>query len=144
MRIVDIMTRDVRVLSPEDTIATAAKEMAQNDVGFLPVADNDRLVGMITDRDIVIRCVAEDRDHTMRVGEIMTNDVKYCFEDEDVSDVAGNMGQQQVRRLPVVDHNKRLVGIVSLADAARRDPSVAGIGLRDVTGPGGAHNKRPH
>jgi len=98
---------------------------------------------MITDRDIVVRCVADGRDDKTRVGDIMTADVKYCFDDEDVSEVARNMGDEQVRRLPVVDRNKRLVGIVSLADAARRDPALAGIGLKGVTAPGGAHNQRP-
>ena len=143
MRIAEIMTRDVHIASPNDTISTVAREMADNDIGFLPVSDNDRLVGMITDRDIVVRCVADGRDDKTRVGDIMTADVKYCFDDEDVSEVARNMGDEQVRRLPVVDRNKRLVGIVSLADAARRDPALAGIGLKGVTAPGGAHNQRP-
>lgn len=143
MRIADIMTKDVHVASPDDTVATIAREMARNDIGFLPVGDNDRLVGMITDRDIVVRCVADGRDDRTRVADIMTADVKYCFDDEEVSDVARSMGDEQVRRLPVVDRNKRLVGVVSLADAARRDPSLAGIGLQGVTNPGGPHNQRP-
>jgi len=141
MRIADIMTKDVRVASPDDAVATVAREMADNDIGFLPVGDNDRLVGMITDRDIVVRCVADGRDDRTRVAEIMTVDVKYCFDDEEVSDVARNMSDEQIRRMPVVDRNKRLVGIVSLADAARQDPSLAGIGLRGVTSPGGQHNQ---
>ena len=143
MRISEIMTRDVHVASPDDTIAMVAREMAENDIGFLPVGENDRLVGMITDRDIVVRCVADGRDDKTRVEDIMTADVKYCFEDEEVSDVARNMGDEQVRRLPVVDRNKRLVGVVSLADAARRDAGLAGIGLKGVTVPGGVHNQRP-
>lgn len=143
MRIADIMTKDVHVASPDDTIATIAREMAENDIGFLPVGQNDRLVGMITDRDIVVRCVADGRDDKTRVADIMTSDVKYCYEDEDVSEVARNMGDEQIRRLPVVNRNKRLVGIVSLADTARRDPALAGIGLRGVTTPGGTHNQRP-
>ncbi len=143
MRIADIMTRDVHIASPDDMVSTVAREMAANDIGFLPVRESDRLVGMITDRDIVVRCVADGRDGKTRVGDIMTADVKYCFDDEGVSEVARNMGDVQVRRLPVVDRNKRLVGIVSLADAARRDPALAGIGLKGVTAPGGAHNQRP-
>lgn len=143
MQIADIMTKDVHVASPDDTIATIAREMARDNIGFLPVGDNDRLVGMITDRDIVVRWVADGRDDRTRVGDIMTADVKYCFDDEEVSEVARNMGDEQVRRLPVVDRNKRLVGVVSLADAARRDPSLAGIGLQGVTNPGGPHNQRP-
>lgn len=144
MRIADIMTKDVHVASPDDAIATIAREMAENDIGFLPVGHNDRLVGMITDRDIVVRCVADGRDGKTRVADIMTSDVKYCYEDEEVSEVARNMGDEQIRRLPVVDRNKRLVGIVSLADTARRDPALAGIGLRGVTTPGGTHNQRPN
>lgn len=142
MRIADIMTKDVRVASPDDTVAAIAREMAENDIGFLPVGDNDRLVGMITDRDIVVRCVADGRDERTRVADIMTADVKYCFDDEEVGDVARNMGDERIRRLPVVNRNKRLVGIVSLADAARQDPSLAGLGLQGVTCPGGAHNQR--
>ncbi|MBD9641493.1 CBS domain-containing protein [Ensifer sp. ENS07] len=140
MRIAAIMTKDVHVASPDDTIATIAREMARNDIGCLPVGDNDRFVGMMTDRDIVVRWVADDRT---RVGDIMTANGKYCFDDEEVSEVARNMGDEQVRRLPVVDRNKRLVGGVSFAGAARRDPSLAGIGLQGMTNPGGPHNQRP-
>lgn len=143
MRIAVIMTKDVHVTSPDDTIATIAREMARNDIGFLPVGDNDRFVGMIADRDIVVRWVADASDDRTRVGDIMTAHVKYCFDDEEVSEVARNIGDEQVRRLPVVDRNKRLVGVVSLADAARRDPSLAGIGLQGVTNPGGPPNQRP-
>lgn len=141
MRVADVMTKNVHVVNPDDTVAAVARHMADNDIGFLPVGDHDRLVGMITDRDIVVRCVADGRDGNTRVSDVMTTDVKYCFDDEELSDVAHNMGDQQVRRLPVVNRAKRLVGVVSLADAARSDPSVAGIGLQGVTEPGGAHNQ---
>ncbi|ASY66088.1 Small Molecule Metabolism (plasmid) [Sinorhizobium sojae CCBAU 05684] len=141
MRVADVMTKNVHVVNPDDTIAAVARHMADNDIGFLPVGDHDRLVGMITDRDIVVRCVADGRDGSTRVSDVMTTDVKYCFDDEELSDVAHNMGDQQVRRLPVVNRAKRLVGVVSLADAARSDPSVAGVGLQGVTEPGGAHNQ---
>ncbi|QFI69997.1 CBS domain-containing protein [Sinorhizobium alkalisoli] len=139
MRVADVMTKNVHVVNPDDTVAAVARHMADNDIGFLPVGDHDRLVGMITDRDIVVRCVADGRDANTRVSDVMTTDVKYCFDDEELSDVAHNMGDQQVRRLPVVNRAKRLVGVVSLADAARSDPSVAGVGLQGVTEPGGAH-----
>lgn len=141
MRVADVMTKNVHVVNPDDTVAAVARHMADNDIGFLPVGDHDRLVGMITDRDIVVRCVADGRDGSTRVSDVMTTDVKYCFDDEELSDVAHNMGDQQIRRLPVVNRAKRLVGVVSLADAARSDPSVAGVGLQGVTEPGGAHNQ---
>lgn len=141
MHVSEIMTRDVHLVSPDETITEVARQMAENDIGFLPVGDHDRLVGMITDRDIVVRGVADGLDLQSKVGDIMTTDVKYCFEDEEVDDVARNMGDVQVRRLPVVNRDKRLVGIVSLADAAREQPAVAGTGLKGVTVPGGAHNQ---
>ncbi|MDK1492774.1 CBS domain-containing protein [Sinorhizobium sp. 7-81] len=141
MHVSEIMTRDVHLVSPNETIAEVARQMAENDIGFLPVGDHDRLVGMITDRDIVVRGVADGLDLQSKIGDIMTTDVKYCFEDEEVDDVARNMGDVQVRRLPVVNRDKRLVGVVSLADAAREQPAVAGTGLKGVTVPGGAHNQ---
>ncbi|NRP21887.1 Hypoxic response protein 1 [Ensifer adhaerens] len=142
MRIADIMTHNVHVASPDDTVGMIARHMAEHDIGFLPVGQNDRLIGMITDRDIVVRCVAQGRDGDMPVSEIMTNDVRYCFDDEEVSDVARNMADVQVRRLPVVNREKRLVGVVSLADAARTDSWIAGTGLKGVTEPGGLHSQR--
>lgn len=143
MRIAEIMTRDVHVASPDDLIQDIARQMAENDIGFLPVGENDRLVGMITDRDIVVRHVADGRDGKTRVGDIMTTDVRYCFDDDELSEVARHMGDEQIRRLPVINRDKRLVGIVSLADAARGDPGLAGMGLKGVTTPGGPHNQRP-
>ncbi|OAP36340.1 inosine-5-monophosphate dehydrogenase [Sinorhizobium glycinis] len=141
MHVSEIMSRDVHLVTPNDTIRDVARQMAENDIGFMPVEDHDRLVGMVTDRDIVVRGVADGLDPQAKVRDVMTTDVKYCFEDEEVDDVARNMGDIQVRRLPVVNRNKRLVGIVSLADAAREQPSAAGTGLKGVTMPGGDHNQ---
>ena len=141
MRVSEIMTRDVHLASPNDTITAVARQMAENDIGFMPVGDDDRLIGMITDRDIVVRGVADGMDPQARVADIMTTDVKYCFDDDEVDDVARNMGDIQVRRLPVVNHDKQLVGIVSLADAAREQPQMAGTGLKGVTEPGGSHTQ---
>ena len=141
MHVSDIMTRDVHLATPNDTIRDVARQMAENDIGFMPVEDHDRLVGMVTDRDIVVRGVADGLDPQAKVRDVMTTDVKYCFEDEELDDVARNMGDIQVRRLPVVSRDKRLVGIVSLADAAREQPSAAGTGLKGVTMPGGEHNQ---
>lgn len=140
MKICDIMTRDVCIAAPEQTVREAAKKMAEIDAGMLPVSENDRLVGMVTDRDIVIRGVAAGKGPDAKIRDIMTPDVKYCYEDQDTEDVAGNMAEQQVRRLPVLDHNKRLVGIVSLADIAMNQESeVSAMALLGISQPGGAH-----
>lgn len=119
MRVSEAMTRDVQIANPDQTLHDVARIMAECDVGCLPVGENDRLVGMITDRDIAVRAVAQGRapdDTTVR--EVMTQEVKYCFDDEELSDVAQNMSEVQVHRLPVVDHDKHLVGILALADIA--------------------------
>jgi len=136
------MTRDVRVANADETIRQAARLMAGLDAGALPVGDNDRLVGMITDRDIAIRGVAEGKSPDTRVRDIMTSDVKYCFDDQDIADVARNMGDLQVRRLPVVDRNKRLVGILSLGDVAvTTADGGAGEALSSISRPGGEHSQ---
>src|SRR4051812_36458356 len=114
MRISEAMTRDVRLAKPDQTIQEAAKLMAEIDSGALPVTDGDRLIGMITDRDIAIRAVAQGKGPQASVREVMSPDVKYCFDDEDTDEVAHNMADIQVRRLPVVNRDKRLVGIISL------------------------------
>jgi CBS domain-containing protein len=140
MKVADVMTRDVQLASPDDTLGEVARRMATEDIGFLPVGENDRLVGTITDRDIVARAVAQGRDGQSRVRDAMTQDVKYCFEDDSIDDVVQNMSDIQVRRLPVVNRNKRLVGIVSLADAAMKyDPAAAGAAMCGVVEPGGSH-----
>jgi CBS domain-containing protein len=118
-KVSDVMTRDVHLASPDQTIREAAVEMAKADIGSLPVGENDRLIGMITDRDIVLRAVAEGRSPDTRVREVMTDTIKYCYEDDDVAHVAQNMAELQVRRLPVVNRDKRLVGIVALSNMAQ-------------------------
>jgi CBS domain-containing protein len=107
MRVSEAMTRDVRVARPDQSIQDAAKMMSDVDAGVLPVGENDQLVGMITDRDIAIRGIAQGKGPDTPVREVMTADVKYCFEDEDTDQVARNMADQQVRRLPVVSTRKR-------------------------------------
>jgi CBS domain-containing protein len=142
MKVSDAMTRDVRIASPDETICDAAKAMAALDAGSLPVGDNDRLVGMITDRDIAIRAVAERKGPDTPVREVMTKDVKYCFEDEDLDHIAANMGDNRVRRLPVVNRDKRLVGIVSLGDLALVEGrGAAGAAIAGVSRPGGPHSQ---
>jgi CBS domain-containing protein len=118
-KISEVMTGDVRIASPDDSIRDAAKLMAQSDVGSLPVGENDRLIGMITDRDIVVRAIAKGKGDQTTVREIMTEQIRYCFADEDVLEVAKNMSDLRVRRLPVLDRSKRLVGIVALSNIAR-------------------------
>jgi len=117
-KISDVMTRDVHIASPSQTIREAADEMLRADIGSLPVGENDRLVGMITDRDIVLRAVAKGRDPKTSVRDVMTDRIQYCFEDDDVVGVAQNMANLGVRRLPVLNHDKRLVGIVALSNVA--------------------------
>src|SRR5256884_9714568 len=120
MRVSEAMTREVRVASPGQSIREVAKIMAEIDAGAMPVGDNDRLVGMITDRDIAIRGVAQGKGPDTPVREVMsTETVLYCYEDEELDHVAKNMGEIQVQRLPVLDRSKRLVGIVSLGDIAQ-------------------------
>lgn len=114
----DLMSRDVKVISPEMSIRDAAMQMREGDFGMLPVGENDRLIGTITDRDIAIRAVGEGKDSSTKVRDVMSEGIAWVFEDESVEDAAKMMSQRQVRRLPVVDRDKRLVGIVALGDFA--------------------------
>jgi len=143
MKVSDCMTRDVRLAAPDQSLREAAALMAELDVGVLPVGENERLVGMITDRDIAVRGVALGRGPDATVREVMTDNVKYCFVDQSLEEVSRNMGDIQVRRLPVVDREKRLVGIISLSDIANGDGAVdeAGEALRDISQPGGEHSQ---
>jgi CBS domain-containing protein len=143
MNVSDYMTRDVTVVSPNDTLQQAAKIMGQLDCGVLPVGENDRLVGMITDRDIAIRAVAEGKDPVQtRVRDVMTREIKYCFEDDLLTDATDMMAELQLRRLPVISREKRLVGILSLGDVAREDePRQAGEALQGISRPGGPHTQ---
>ncbi len=122
MKVRDAMTPDVQLCTPNDTLKDAAEAMMALNVGLLPVTDNDRLVGMITDRDIAVRGVARGRGPETPVADVMTQDVKYCFEDQDINEVTRNMGEIRVRRLPVVNREKQLVGIIALGDIARSRP----------------------
>jgi CBS domain-containing protein len=115
--------------------------MAEIDAGAMPVGENDRLIGMITDRDIAIRAVAAGKGPDTPVREVMSSDVKYCYEDEDLDHVAKNMSDIQVRRLPVVDRNKRLVGIVSLGDLATNEKKAATQAVSGVSKRGGQHSQ---
>ena len=139
MRISEIITRDPEVIRPDALLVDAAQKMKSLDVGTLPVCEGDRLVGMISDRDITVRGVAQNHDpKTALVQEVMTPEVIYCFEDEDVKSVAKKMEERQVRRLPVLNREKHLVGIVSLGDLAVRTGKgkLAGEVLERVSEPG--------
>ena len=143
MKVSEIMTRDVCIARPDHTIEDVARMMLAIDAGLLPVGDDDRLLGTITDRDIAVRAIAEGKGPKTLVSEVMSEDVKYCFEDEDSAHVAQNMGELQVRRLPVLNRDKRLVGILSLGDLAidegARDE--AGEALGGISRPGGQHSQ---
>jgi len=143
MKVSEAMTPDVQIASPNQSIQEAAKMMAAIDAGVLPVGDNDRLVGMITDRDIVVRAVAKGLSPSTKIRDVMSNgSVMYCFEDEEVEEVAHNMADIKVRRLPVLNRKKRLVGIVSLGDIAMTDsPDCAGETMCAIAEPGGPHSQ---
>lgn len=142
MRVSEAMKRDVQIASPDQSIEEAARIMADIDAGSLPVGEGDRLVGMLTDRDIAVRAVALGKDPQTPVRDVMTAEVKYCFDDDDTEAVARNMGEQQIRRLPVVDRDKQLVGILSLGDLATADGGrSAGDALSGIAQPGGRHSQ---
>jgi CBS domain-containing protein len=142
-KVSECMTRDVRTISPDKTLRDAACLMAEMDAGALPVGENDRLIGMVTDRDIAVRGVAAGKGPDTCVRDVMTCEIKYCYEDEDIEHVSRNMGEEQIRRLPVMSRDKRLVGIISLGDIAcsHQKDRVVGEVLGDISRSGGAHNQ---
>ena len=142
MKVREAMTKDVRLASPDQTIREAAQAMLDIDAGVLPVGENDKLLGMITDRDIAVRGVATGKGPDASVRDVMTSEVKYCFDDQEVEEVTRNMGDLQVRRLPVVNREKRLVGILSLGDIAKTGRQDTDKALSDISKPGGAHSQK--
>jgi CBS domain-containing protein len=143
MKIADVMTRTVRTTTPDVSIQEAAKLMAELDAGIVPVSDGQRLLGMITDRDIAVRAVAQGKGPDAKVRDAMTPDVKYCFEDQEVAEVARNMAEIKVQRLPVMDRDKRLVGIVSLGDIAiHGDSGDVDMAVSGIKEPGGPHTQQ--
>jgi CBS domain-containing protein len=139
----ETMTPDVRMTTPDQPFSAAAKMMAECDCGAIPVSENDRLVGMITDRDIAVRAIAQGKSPDTPIREVMSEGVCYCFEDQDVSEVAANMGDIQVRRLPVLNRQKRLVGILSLGDLAMMDSrsEKCAEALSQISEPTGQHTQ---
>jgi CBS domain-containing protein len=139
-KVSETMTRQVDVIDPNSAVVDAACRMRDDNVGALPVGENDRLIGMITDRDIVIRVVAENRlGGGATVRDAMSRHVYYCFEDDDLEQAARLMAEHQVRRLPVLNRNKRLVGIVALADLARTGDNASKEALEGVSQPSDEH-----
>ena len=134
-KVAEVMSRDVEVARPDQSVQEIARKMAEMDAGALPVGEDDRLVGMVTDRDIAVRVAAEGKDpRQTQVRDIMSEGVRYCFEDEDVEDVAENMADQKVHRLPVMSRNKQLVGVISLGDIATTQPQqIPGAALRGIS-----------
>jgi CBS domain-containing protein len=136
MRINEIMSRDVERASPQDTIQAVARKMRDIDSGVIPVCDGDKVQGMVTDRDIVLRAVSEGRSFATPVSEVMTADVEYCYEDDDITAAADKMAELQVRRLAVLDRDRRLVGIVSLGDIAQQGKDkTTGQALEEISEP---------
>jgi CBS domain-containing protein len=138
MQVCEVMTRRAECISPDANLQEAAERMRELDIGALPVCDHDRLTGMLTDRDIILRSVSEGHDpQTDRVKDNMTPQIIYCFEDDDITQAAELMSSRQVRRLPVLDHDKHLVGILALGDLAVESgvQQLAGDTLENVSQP---------
>jgi CBS domain-containing protein len=130
------MSKDIKIIDPGMSLREAARLMSEQDTGFLPVGENDRLVGSLTDRDITVRAVSQGKDpNSCTVRDAMSEHIIYCFDDQDTQEAASLMGQKQIRRLAVLNHDKRLVGVVSLGDIAHRahDESSAERALEGVS-----------
>ena len=142
MKVSEVMTRDVQTIRPDQPVQQAASFMLSADAGSIPVTDGERLIGMITDRDIAVRGIAKGYGPDTPVRELMTDDVICARDSDDVEDVASKMSEAQVRRLPVIDDNQRLCGIVSLGDLSREaDDDCASEALEGVSEPGGKHQQ---
>lgn len=142
--IADIMTRDVASVSPNESIRRAAEMMDDLDIGSLPVCDGRRLVGMITDRDIAVRGLAEGKGPKAKVRDVMTPAIKYCYADQALDEISANMADIQLRRLPVLNRDKRLVGILSLGDlAVSDDPDCAIEALCGISRPANGTERHP-
>jgi CBS domain-containing protein len=136
-QIADVMTRDVRVVAPRDTLQRAAQCMDELNVGAVPVCDGDKLIGMVTDRDLAVRAVAAAKPADTAVEEVMSANVRWCYDDQPVDEVLDEMRDTQIRRVPVIDRDHRLVGIVSLGDLAERANDRARVAetLHDISTP---------
>ena len=133
MKIKDVMTPDVSFVSPDTPVAEIARRMRDKDIGVVPVTENDRMIGMVTDRDIVVRCVASGSVEGATARTAMSPRVLYCYEDQSVNEILENMAEQQVRRMPVVNREKRLVGVVSIGDLSQKSQRKAGESLKEIS-----------
>ena len=134
MKVSEIMTTNVECVSPESSIAELARKMKMLDVGFLAVCENDRLVGTVTDRDIVIRGIAGSSDlNACLARDVMTKEVHWCLEDNDIKDVAKKMRDTEVRRMLILSSEKRLVGVVSIGDISKVEEKESGKTLKDIS-----------
>ncbi|MBW3559387.1 MAG: CBS domain-containing protein [Proteobacteria bacterium] len=142
MKIADVMSRDVQIANPNDSIQSVAQKMAELDVGALPVCDGRRIQGMVTDRDIAVRGVAQGLENSAPISRIMTGNLEYVLASDDLNRAADKMADHQIRRLPVVDENKDLVGIISLGDLAQEHRAkIVGRTLEEISEPGGSGNQ---
>ncbi len=133
MQIKDVMTPQCDWIAPDASLEQAAKIMKDQDIGFIPVGENDKLIGAVTDRDIVTRAVSAGANPSSQVRDIMSPQIKYCFEDQSVDEICQNMSEIKVRRLPVVNRDKRLVGVVSLGDLSQGKAQPSGEALQNIT-----------
>lgn len=137
--VADVMTRGVRSLAPQDPVVLAAQAMDELNVGVIPVCEGDKVVGMVTDRDIVVRGVALKSDtRTMKLVDVMSTDVRCAHEGDDIDEILSQMARTQIRRMPVLDGDERLIGIVSLGDIAAKDPADEqdiALSLGDISSP---------
>jgi CBS domain-containing protein len=154
VQVKELMTRKVEVIHPDASIAEAAEIMKARDVGVLPVCEDNKLVGMLTDRDIIVRATADGfHPETVPAGEVMTREVVYAFEDQEVGEVSKIMQDKQIRRLPILSREKRLVGVLSLGDIAlgTKDRELTAQAFKEISEPAAAQpllghktNKPPH
>jgi CBS domain-containing protein len=135
MKIKDLMTPDVSFVPPDTAVADIARRMRDEDIGAVPVVENDRMIGIVTDRDIVVRCVALGSLEGATARTAMSPRVLYCYEDQSVNEVLENMAEQQIRRMPVVNRDKRLVGVVSIGDLSQKSQRKAGESLKEISQP---------
>jgi CBS domain-containing protein len=143
MKVSEAMTAEVKTVNPQEPISKAAKLMAESECGAIPVGENDRLVGMVTDRDIAVRAIAQGKGSDTPIRDVMSQGICYCFEDQEINDVASHMASEKVRRLPVLNKDKRLVGILSLGDIAmaKGHTGTSGQALGRISSKGGAHSQ---
>ena len=145
MKVSECMTQNVTLADPDMTLCEAARLMAKCDAGVLPVGENDRLVGMITDRDIAIRGIGENKGPDATVREAMSREVQWCYADDDIDDCLQRMADEQIRRMPVLNRDKRLVGIISIGDlSASAPPQRAGIALESISRHTSQHSQALH